>query len=328
MLVRAKAKLSSDGSVIASNGKTYLGKRVVVATGSSPADLPHIKADGEKVLNNRDFFKEDQLGYNSYLIIGAGAIGLELAWALNALGKKVYVVEIMDRVVPALDEEAAELLAKELTKQGVKLYLSSSVESIEDGGSSLKVKVKTPSKEELMEVDRVLLAIGRRPNTLDLGLEDVGVELDRKGFVKVDEFHRANEMIFAIGDTTVGASFYRGGKPLPLLAHRAIVEGDRVAEYIVYGRTSLELDNIPSVLYTYPEAAQVGSTDGFDPEDIGVVSKDFSHIGKTMAIGERVGFVKLFYNKRDQRLLKGIIVGPEASELISTVTLALKAKLA
>ncbi len=314
-IINAKARLNGPGQVIATDGKTYMAKYIVLATGSRPGDIPSIKADGKVVLNNRQFFRLEKLP-SSVLIVGAGAIGLELAWALKYLGVEVKVVEIQPRILPSFSQELADNLFKELKKQGIQIYLSSKLipSQITDRGFSGKI-VSEDSEVEV-EAEKVILAVGRVPNTSDLGLENLGISADDSGYLNTNERLEIAENIFAIGDIVRG----------PLLAHRAVAQANSVADYILTRKWKAP-GPIPAVLYTYPEIAQIKKDNSYPEDELETYYKEFSQIGKAMATGNRIGYVKLIYHKLTGELVAGEIMGEMASELISVLAVALQADL-
>ena len=291
--------------------KTLTGKNIIIATGSRPRSLPILKIDGDRV------WSSDQAVFPTHApatlgVIGAGAIGMEFADVFNAFGTKVTIIEAMEQILPLEDKDAAVALEKSYKKRGIDIMAGARLEKaeIKPHGVTLTVKMKDGS-DRTIDVERVLVAVGRAPIIEDIGLEKAGVKTDR-GSIVVDDHCRTNvENIYAIGDC---------GRA-PLLAHKASHEGITVVEHIAgKGHGGVDYNNIPNVTYCHPEVASVGLTEqkareqGLDIE-IGVFP--FSANGRARTAGETEGFVKIIRDKKYSELLGAHIVGPHASELIA-----------
>ena len=291
--------------------KTYEARNIIIATGSRPRSLPTLKLDGDRV------WSSDQAVFPTHApatlgIIGAGAIGMEFADVFSAFGTKVTIVEALDQILPLEDKDAAVLVEKVYKKRGVEIHAGARLEKaeIKPHGVTLSVKTKDGAVRTL-DVERVLLAVGRAPIIEDIGLEKAGVKTDR-GAIVVDDHCRTNvEGIYAIGDC---------GKP-PLLAHKASHEGITVVENIAgKGHGGVDYNNIPSVTYCHPEVASVGLTEAKAREqklEIEVGIFPFSANGRARTAGETEGFVKIIRDKKYSELLGAHIVGAHASELIA-----------
>ncbi|MBD3286768.1 dihydrolipoyl dehydrogenase [candidate division WOR-3 bacterium] len=292
---------------------------VIIATGSTPAPLPNVEPDDRKV-----FYAERALFFDkipqSMLVIGAGASGLEMAAMYNAFGTKVTVVEIMDQAVPGMDTEIAESMAKLLSKQGIELHLSSKVVSLDHGYTNLRAKIESNSGEITdKDMEKVLLAVGRRPLTDDLWAESVGVDTDAKGFIKVSpRLETSVQGIYAVGDVTGP----------PLLAHRATRQGVVAAE-VMAGDEAAAYDPaaMPACVFTIPPAASVGLTEAEATKqglEIEIGRFPYSALGRAATLGERDGFVKIIAEKGTGRLLGMHVLGVGADVMIGEGLLGLE----
>jgi len=313
-------KDASIVEVITPEGKVHIKtKYIVIATGTDPKPLPGIRLDGINILSNRDFFKLKALP-ESLAIVGAGTVGSELASALTQLGIKIHLIELTNRVLPSLDPEVSAIVQKYLTKNGVRLHLGSTIKEImSSSGSKLKVVIRGTKGIEEVDVDKVLLAAGRKYNVDGLGLDNVGVKLANQGFIKVDDCMRTSvPTIFAVGDVTGP----------PLLAHKAFRQALIAADTIALGKPRYPLQPIPMVIFTHPEVASVGLSEskakmlGIEYE---VFKYPFSAVPREFTKLSRVpeGFVKVLVKKKDRRILGAEIVGDGASELIHILSLAI-----
>ncbi len=303
-------------------GKTRIQSRhVLLATGSVPVELPGLAFDGERIVSSTEALSLERVP-GHLVVVGAGAVGLELGLIWHRLGARVTVVEMMPQVVPSADKMIARMMLRSLQGQGLEFLLDSRVASAEPDGDKLKVTVAAPRDgiEELEELtcDRLLVAVGRRPYFEGLGLEDVGVELDDRGRVAVDEQLRTSvPNIRAIGDLVPG----------PMLAHKAEEEGVAAAELVAGLPGRVDRDVIPGVVYTTPELAQVGLTEEQAKEQ-GLEYKAgrfyFQANSRALASGEADGLVKILASKETGRILGVHILGPHASELIAEAVLAMK----
>ncbi len=290
---------------------------VIVATGSRPIELPAFKVDGKHVLGSTEAL-EIQAIPKKILVIGGGYIGLEIGTFLRKLGAEVVVVEATASLLPGQDPELVKVVHRELKKRKVDIHLEAMAQKWEPQGEGVRVTVKTAKGEKTFDVDWVLSTVGRRPNSENLGLEDIGVKVDKKGFIEVDAKRRTNvEHVYAIGDVA--------GQPM--LAHKASREGIVAAEAICGLSTEADWRAVPAVIFTDPEIATVGMTEeearaaGYEP----VVGRfPFSANGRALSLGEPQGFAKVIADKKTDLVLGVHIVGPEASELIAEGTLAIE----
>ncbi len=293
---------------------------IIIATGSRSRLLPGLEADGERVITSRHAVQLDGAPEH-LLIMGAGAVGMEFAYVYRGYGARVTVIEMADRVLPLEDPEAGELVAKAFLKQGIKLRTSTKVEQVERIDSGVRLTVSGADGSEVLEGDRVLVAIGRTPNTESLGLEEVGVATER-GWVQVDDHLRTTvPSIYAIGDVAGP----------PMLAHKASHEGVQVVESLAGLPTHrVDASNIPNCTYCQPQVASIGMSEAAAREaghEIEVSKFPFIGIGKAVAIAEHEGWVKIIADARYGEILGATIVGPEATELIHELVLARSAEL-
>jgi len=313
-----QAKIVEPGKVeISARGKKkeiLEGERILIATGSVSAGLPGIEVDGDRVGTSTEALSYPEVPKH-LVVIGAGYIGLELGSVWKRLGAKVTVLEYLDRILPGMDAEIAKEAYKIFRKQGIEFSLKTRVT-----GASVKknqVTVECEGKDPI-EADRVLLAVGRKPNTEGLGLEEVGVSLDKKGRVEVDEDFKTNiDGIFAIGDAIRG----------PMLAHKAEEEGVACVEKIVNGYGHVNYDAIPGVAYTHPEIAGVGKTEEtLKEEGVSYKKGTFSFManGRAISLGDTEGKVKVLADSETDRILGVHIIGPRAGDLIAEAVSAIE----
>jgi len=301
------------------NGKyeEYVAPHIILATGARPKELPNLKLDGEKIIGYREAITLNKMP-ESMIIVGSGAIGSEFAYFYNSIGVDVTLIEFFPNIVPLEDEEVSKQLGRSFKKAGMKVMTGSLVEKVDINGEKCKVTVKNKNGEIEIEADIVLSAVGITPNLENIGLEEVGIEMD-KDKVKVNEYYQTNvKGIYAIGDIVHGQS----------LAHVASAEGIICVENIS-GKTPDQLDykNIPSCTYTSPEVASVGMKEKEAIEagyKIKVGKFPFTASGKARAIGEKEGFVKLIFDARYGELLGGHMIGANVTEMIAEIVVARK----
>jgi dihydrolipoamide dehydrogenase len=287
----------------------------IIATGSHSIQLPDVPAN-DAVWNSTDALQLPTVP-NRLLVVGGGVIGLEMATVYQRLGSQVTVVELSDTILPGIDKSTVRPLLSALKKKCT-MHLSSKVTHVVRNGNTLRVTVEGRRGAIELDVDAMLIAVGRRPNTTDIGLEKMGVSLNGQGFIPVDVMQRTNlPHVFAIGDVTPG----------PMLAHRASAEG-RVAAEVASGMASRRLyAAIPQVAYTSPEVATVGMSEKQAEEsgvEIDTGKFPFAANARAMTLDEAVGFVKIIFEKRSGVVVGAEVVGPNAGELIVEATLAVQ----
>ena len=321
-VVKGTATLGAErGKVRVSGGTdaTVNAKNVIIATGSSPAKLPIPGADGPGVIDSDGALALTEIP-KSMLIIGGGAIGTEWACVFGAFGTKVTVVEMLPTLLPLEDEEMGRTLARSLQRQGVTIHTEAKLEEISQGDDGLSVGVLTlkDGKQERVSAEKVLVGVGRKPNSADLGLEALGVTLDRRGFVEVDEYLRTSAgNVYAIGDVT--------GKQL--LAHLAMHQGVSAAEAIAGKGHPMDYKVVPACTYTHPEVASVGLSEKKAREqgyDVRIGKFPFQANGRALTHGDAEGMVKIVADAKYGELLGVHIIGPTASELIPEAALGIR----
>lgn len=288
-------------------------KHIVIATGSKPTVLPGIELDGNRIGTSTEAIAFDSVPKH-LVVIGAGYIGLELGSVWQRLGSKVTVVEFLDRILPGMDREIADEAQKIFQKQGLEFKLKHRVLSAKASGDKCTVEL---DGIEPIECDRVLVAVGRMPNTEGLGLDALNIKRDKRGAIEVnDHFETSQAGIYAIGDVIRG----------PMLAHKAEEEGVACVEFIVNGYGHVNYDAIPGVCYTHPEIASVGKTEeqlkeNWIPYRKGVFP--FIANGRARALGDTDGRVKILADEKTDRILGVHIIGPRAGDLIAEAAVAI-----
>jgi len=319
--------INGNGKVIAgkkvevdNNGekKTYEAKNIIIATGGRARQLPNIPIDGVKIIDYRKAMSLEKQP-KTMLVVGSGAIGVEFAYVYASMGTKVTIVEFMPNIVPVEDEEISKELAKNYKKLGVEVYTSSSVEKVDTSGAGCVSTVKTPTGEITIESDIVLSAAGVVANIENIGLEELGIKVE-KGKIVTDDYYQTNVAgYYAIGDVTKGQA----------LAHVASAEGIICVEKIA-GLAHVEplnYNNIPGCTYCTPEIASVGYTEKAAIEagyEIKVGKFPFSASGKAKAAGAPEGFVKVIFDAKYGEWLGAHLIGTNVTEMIAEVVVARK----
>ncbi len=286
------------------------GKRVLLATGSIPVEVPSLPFDGEIFVSSKEALCFSTVPEH-LVIVGAGYIGLELGSVWRRLGAKVTVIEMMPKMLPFTDSEVTDALMKILKKQGFEFRMGTQVTGMEKKNGQAILSLKAGDKSEEMECDKVLVAVGRKPILTGLGLEEAGVSLNGNGRIAVnDDYETSVPGIYAIGDIIPG----------PLLAHKASEEGVVFAERLAGMAAKVNYETIPGIAYTWPEAASVGKTEqSLKEENIPYVVGKFSFManGRARCMDETEGFVKILAHKDSDKVLGVHIVGPRASDMIA-----------
>ena len=296
-------------------------KHIILATGARARELPGLEADGDLVWTYRHALQPVRMP-KKLLVIGSGAIGIEFASFYNDMGAEVTVVEMLDRIVPVEDADVSTFLEKALTKQGMTIMTGAGVEELKATATGVSAKIKgKDGKVIASEFTHCIVAIGIVPNTENIGLEALGVEMDR-GFLKTDPMCRTNVPgLWAIGDITAP----------PWLAHKASHEGVIAAEAIAGGHPhAMDPKNIPGCTYCHPQVASVGLTEAKAKEagyDVKVGNFPFLGNGKAIALGEAEGFIKTVFDAKTGELLGAHMVGAEVTELIQGYTIGKTAEL-
>ena len=293
-------------------------KSIILATGSTPVQVPGLEFDGKRIVTSTEALEfktvPKHLG-----IVGGGYVGLELGSVWLRLGAKVTVVEMLSQIATTMDGQVGRTLDRILRKQGLDIRLNTRVSGAKIQKNNVRVTLENKDKKETLSCDRLLVSVGRRPLTQNLGLEDVGVKTDAKtGHVLVDESYRTNiPSVYAIGDLIPG----------PMLAHKASAEGIAAVECIAGLPGEVNYDAIPAVVYTWPEVASVGLTEEQVKErniPYCVGTYPFSGAGRARCMGEKDGFVKLIAHSKTDRILGVHIIGPRAADMIAECVLAIE----
>ena len=297
--------------------ETLTAGHVILAAGSEPIELPIAKFDGDRIIDSWDTL-ELESAPETLGVVGAGVIGLELGSVWARLGTKVTILEAMDDFLFMADRDVAKVAAAEFKKQGLDIRLGAMVKKAAAGKKGVSVEYEDKNGAQSIDVERLVVAVGRRPVTRNLFADDAGIQLDDRGFIIVDDECRTRvKGVYAIGDCVRG----------PMLAHKGSEEGVMVADLIAGETAEMNYDVIPSVLYTNPEIAWTGKTEA-EVKDSGRKYKTgqfpFMASGRAKAMEQTAGFVKIISSEDDDEILGVHIVGPMAGELISEAVLALE----
>ena len=290
----------------------YSADHIIIATGARSRVLPNLPQDGKKIIGYREAMTLPKQP-KKMVVVGSGAIGVEFAYFYNAMGTEVTVVEYMDRIVPVEDADVSKQLEKSFKKAGVKIMTSSEVTSVDTSGAGCMVTIKTKKGEEKIEADVVLSAVGVISNLENIGLEDVGIIVE-KGKIQVNDFYQTNMPgYYAIGDCVPGQA----------LAHVASAEGITCVEKIAgQSPEAIDYNNIPGCTYCMPEVASVGYTEQAAIDagyEVKIGKFPFSASGKASASGHKEGFVKLVFDAKYGELLGGHMIGANVTELIAEI---------
>ncbi len=313
------ATISTPNIVTISDGTKLSTKNILIATGSEVASLPGIDIDEKNIVSSTGALEFTSVPKH-LIVIGGGYIGLELGSVWRRLGSKVTVVEFFDKIVPALDSEIGAAFTKILEKQGIELILGTKVNKATSKKDCVELHI-TPAnggKETVISADKVLVSVGRKPFTKDLGLEELGVKMNERGYIIVDQHYKTGiGNIYAVGDTIPG----------PMLAHKAEEEAVAAVEIMAgqYGHVNYNI--IPSVVYTWPEVASVGLTEeqvkaNGTPYKVGKFP--FLANSRARSTGCTDGFVKIIVDSSTDRVIGGHIIGPDAGTMIAELALAME----
>jgi dihydrolipoamide dehydrogenase len=319
-LVAGRGRVAGPHSVEVSEpvGRVLEAERILVATGSTEWVPPGLEVDGERVLTSREALELREVP-ERLVVVGAGAVGIEFAYVYAMYGSKVTILEMMDQMIPGADADVASALQREFRRKGIEVRLATRFEKLERGGGGVGVAISSEKGSEELPADLLLAAIGRRPRSAGLGLEEVGVALDHRGFVTVDEELRTSvPSIAAIGDVAGGA----------LLAHKASEEGIAAVEFANgLRRPALDHDRIPACIYAQPQVAWVGLSESAARErygpDLKVGKFPFTASGKALAAAHSAGFAKILAEPEYGGIVGAHVVGVGATELIAEIGLAL-----
>ena len=320
--IKGKGVLFSKNDIVVyeNNKKTnYKSKNIVIATGSAVSTLPGIEIDEKNIISSTGALSLNKVP-KTLAVIGGGYIGLEMGSVWSRLGSEVTVIEYLEYITPGMDREISNEFKRILTKQGIKFKMSSKVNSVKNSGNQVSINytdIKN-SKEETLQVDKVLVSVGRKPYTEGLNLSKIGVKKDAKGRIEVNEkLQTSIQNIYAIGDVIKG----------PMLAHKAEEEGIAVAEILAGQAGHVNYDVIPGVIYTSPEVATVGKTE----EQLKEENKSYK-VGKFPFLAnsrakvnnETEGFVKILADSKTDKVLGVHIIGPHCGDMIAEMALAME----
>lgn len=299
------------------NSQTYTFKNCIIATGSSPIEIPSFPFS-ERVLDSTGGLSLQEVP-ESMVVIGGGYIGTELGSAYANFGTKVTIIEGEKDILSTFEKPMTAVVKRRLKKKDVEIVTSALAKSVEETADGVKVTYEAKGEEHTVEADYVLVTVGRKPNTRDLGLEQVGIEVDERGLIKIDKQCRTNiDNIYAIGDIVAG---------LPL-AHKASYEGKVAAEAISGKKSEIDYIGMPAVVFSDPEMASVGYTEA-EAKEAGIEVKaskfPFAANGRALSLNDSDGSLKLITRKEDGLVIGGQIVGPNASDMIAEIGLAIEA---
>jgi dihydrolipoamide dehydrogenase len=315
-VVRGTAVLEGPGKVRV-NGQVLEAPRLILATGSSPRALPGAPFDGDRVISSDHALELEKLP-RSIAILGAGAVGVEFASIFSRFGVAVTLLEAQDRLLPIEDAEVSAELARCLKRRGINVQTSTSVKHVEHTATGVRLALEGPGEMKSIEAEKLLVAIGRAPNTSALGLDSVGIKTER-GFIPVDGKMRTSAVnLWAIGDIV----------PTPQLAHVAMKEAEvAVDDLSGLAVHPLKYEHVPSCTYSAPEVASAGLSEAAAKAkgyDVRVGRFPFRASGKARAINEREGFAKLVIDKKHDEVLGVHLIGPHVTELLAEATLGLR----
>jgi dihydrolipoamide dehydrogenase len=317
-VIKGTATITGSGEVSVDGKKTLMAKSILVATGSQPLKVPGFEFDEERILSSTGILSLTELP-KRLVILGAGAIGCEFGFVMNSFGVDVTLVEAAKHILPTEDQEIGGLLMHSLTDQGLTVLDNTTAISLSKIGVGIAVDIRGPDGTRTINADKALVVFGRKPNTKGLGLQEMGVQLDSKGYVQVRDGQQTDSVgIYAIGDITA----------TPALAHVASREGEIAIDHIIGRRakeTGVNVKLVPSAIYCEPQVAGFGLREqdiaacGFK---VGKVSYPYIAAGKSTAIGRPEGLVKIFIDETSGEILGAHIIGHNATEMIHEILLA------
>ena len=298
--------------------QTIIAKNVVLATGSRPFEIPGFKTDQKRILDSTGALALESVPARM-IVIGGGYIGLELGMVYAKFGTKVTVVEALPSILASMDKDCTQVVARKLKKMGVEVLLEAKAKSWEDKGDrAVLTALLKDGKAATIDTDVILVSVGRRPNSEDLGLAEAGVALDKRGYVIADDQLRTNVPgVYAIGDLIGGM----------MLAHKATKEGEVVAEIIAGHKAAMDVRTIPAVVFTDPEIASAGLTDEearAKGHEVKIGKFPFAALGRALSVNDTEGFAKVVIDAKTEEILGVHIVGNGASDLISEAALAIE----
>ena len=316
---RGKVLANSTVEITKTDGSIELveTKNIIIATGSSPIQIPSAIFDNKNIVDSTGALEFNKVP-KTVGVIGAGVIGLELGSVWSRLGSKVTVIEAMDNFLPMADADIAKDSLKDFIKQGLDIKLGSKLISSNSLKNSVKISYENKEGTHEIEFDKLIVAVGRKPNVSEVFSKDSGITLDDNGFISVnDHCQTSNDNIWAIGDVVRG----------PMLAHKGSEEGIMVAERIAGKFAEMNYDLVPSVIYTHPEIAWVGKNEA-ELKELGIEYKvgkfPFSASGRALAVEQSTGFVKLISDARTDTILGAHVFGPSAAEIVQQALISME----
>ncbi|MDH4128430.1 MAG: dihydrolipoyl dehydrogenase [Spirochaetota bacterium] len=320
-LIMGTGILTGKNEITLNDGKVITGKNIIISTGSKPKSINGFNFNHRTIISSTDALLLEKLP-KSILILGAGAIGVEFAHIMNAFGVEVHLVEMLKTILPIEDQDTVQVLDKSFRKRGINILTSTKALSVSEENNLLKVSLEENSLKQVIEVEKMLVSVGRTANITDIGLANVGVEIE-KGFIKVGNYYQTNVTnIYAVGDII----------NTPQLAHVASKEGEIAVEHLagLNPEPKIDLQIIPSGTYCEPQIASFGYTEQKAKENgipYKTVSFPYRGAGKSVAIEKSEGIVKILYSPDSKEIIGAHIVGAEATELIHEILLARSAEL-
>ena len=318
--IKGVGSFNGKNEIFVKNDKSELTiktDKTIISTGSEPVPLPGVDFDEERILSSTGALNISKLP-KKMVVVGGGYIGLEMGSVWSRLGTEVHVIEFLDHITPGLDKEISNEFMKILKKQNIKFELNTKVEKITKNDQGVTIEISNKETKNKIEADVVLISVGRKPYTEKLNLEKIGVNLDKKGKIKVNKnFETSVKNVYAIGDVING----------PMLAHKAEEEGIAVAELIAGQSGHVNYDIIPGVIYTSPEVAYVGKNEEELKEkniNYKIGKFPFMANSRAKAINEPEGFVKILAESTTDRVLGVHIIGPHAGEMIAEMSVAME----
>ena len=318
--IKGVGSFNGKNEIFVKNDKSELTiktDKTIISTGSEPVPLPGVDFDEERILSSTGALNISKLP-KKMVVVGGGYIGLEMGSVWSRLGTEVHVIEFLDHITPGLDKEISNEFMKILKKQNIKFELNTKVEKITKNDQGVTIEISNKETKNKIEADVVLISVGRKPYTEKLNLEKIGVNLDKKGKIKVNKnFETSVKNVYAIGDVING----------PMLAHKAEEEGIAVAELIAGQSGHVNYDIIPGVIYTSPEVAYVGKNEEELKEkniNYKIGKFPFMANSRAKAINEPEGFVKILAESITDRVLGVHIIGPHAGEMIAEMSVAME----
>lgn len=320
-LIPGTGKITAPHEVSVDDGARYSAKNILIATGSRPRTIKGFEFDERSILSSTGALSLTELP-KSILILGAGAIGVEFAYILNAFGVEVHLVELMEQILPLEDKEAAAVVARTFKRKKINIYISTNAEIGEKTNDGFQILLKNDQGEQTIGVEKILIAVGRTPNSENLGLEKLGIKTE-SGYIEVSDYYRTGvPSVYAVGDVI----------NTPLLAHVASKEGEIAVEYMAGLKPEPKVDPllIPGAVYCEPQLASFGLTEkSANKQNIEHEKYAFPYrgIGKAIAVEEPDGLIKILFDPVSKAILGAHIVGKDATELIHEILLAKKAGL-